>query len=77
MLAQDMPAWTLVGEYTGIWVMQDRMTQRVIEDPMGLGVMKYDRVVELAYTSQEGREDAQKGTPQQTLGLKTAVLSAQ
>ena len=68
MGVQGMPAWTLLGEYTGVWDRQDRVSQRINEDPMGLGVMRRDKVTALDYTSQEDSEDAPKGTPCQTSG---------
>ena len=61
--AQDLPEWTLLGEYTGVWDRQDSLSQRINEDSMGLGVMRRDKVTALAYTSRDAPEDVQRGTP--------------
>ena len=62
-VAQDLPGWTLLGEYTGVWDSQDKGTQRTNDDAMGLGTMRRDKVTALGYTSGEASEDVQKGAP--------------
>ena len=64
-VAQTLSKWTLLGEYTGVWDSQEQVTQRIKDDPMGLGTMRRDKVTALGYTSEASKaaEDVQQGTP--------------
>ncbi|CAL5223143.1 g5610 [Coccomyxa viridis] len=57
---KDLPEWRLVGEYTGVWDESENFSQRIEKDPMGLGVMKRDKVAAPSYTSDEASEEIQK-----------------
>lgn len=41
------------------------MSQRINEDPLGLGVMRRDKVTGLAYTNEDASEEALRCTPLQ------------
>jgi len=63
---QAMAAWKLLGEYTGVWDNHETVSQRINDDPIGLGTMRRDKVTEFASTSKDANEEAQKGMPLQT-----------
>ena len=58
---QDLGAWTLLGEYCGVWDRTDALDRRIAEEPLGLGTLRQDRVVELGYTSSDARPGVDKG----------------
>ena len=51
----------MLGEYTGVWDTKENVTQRIDRDPMGLGVMRRDKVAALAYTGAKAPQEARKG----------------
>ena len=59
--AQDVGAWTLLGEYCGVWDRSEALDVRTAEDPLGLGTLRQDRVVELGYTTSDARPGVDKG----------------
>ena len=62
---QDVPAGTLVGEYCGVLDRLDGLDTRDMEDPLGLDMLRRDKVTEVEYTSKEGQdaEGMGKGEP--------------
>ena len=58
---QDLGAWTLLGEYCGVWDRSEALDARTAEDPLGLGTLRQDRVVELGYTTSDARPGVEKG----------------
>jgi len=63
---QAMAAWKLLGEYTGVWDNHETVSQRINDDPIGLGTMRRDKVTEFACTSRDAPQEAQEGMFQQT-----------
>ena len=59
--SQDLGAWTLLGEYCGVWDRSEALDARTAEDPLGLGTLRQDRVVELGYTTSNARPGVEKG----------------
>ncbi len=56
-----------------MWDKQEKVSQRIAKDPMGLGRMQRDKLVELAYTRKDASQDAQKGMSLQTRLHSTAT----
>ena len=64
--AQGLPEDELLGEHTGVWKSLKSASQRDNMDPLGLEVLRRDKVVALAYTSEDAPEDVKDGASGQT-----------
>ena len=76
---QGLGAWTLLGEYCGVWDRSEALDRRTAEDSLGLGTLRQDRVVELGYTTSDARPGVDKGrcsTPRCHLCSKTGCCPA-
>ena len=59
---QDLPAWTLVGEYCGVWDAASAVAQRIDKDP--LGAIRCDKVIEIQLAAARASTTASKGEVQ-------------